>query len=141
MNSDTALNRLIGISNQLSLLNARLQNELLDSRQNSLGLRTMLESSKWELLDLQRELETLRIVSALLLNKAENSQTESIGLLTALKKAEDSLMNLEQSFAAYRQTAAVRITGLEKENRLWKWGSIAAGVLAAGFGTAFFLNR
>jgi len=141
LNSETALNRLIEISKQLSLLNGKLQSELLDSRQNSLGLQTMLEASKWELLDLRRELETLRIVSTELLNKAENSEAELNGLLTVLKKAEYSLVNLEQSFTAYRQTAETRISNLSRENRLWKWSCIAAGVIAAGFGTVLLAGR
>jgi uncharacterized membrane-anchored protein YhcB (DUF1043 family) len=99
------LNRLTEISNQLSLLNERLRNELLDSRQNSRELQSMLELSKQELDSLRQELEHLRIVSAELLSKAENSLTESTELLTALRKAEYSLVSLEQSFAAYRVAA------------------------------------
>jgi hypothetical protein len=45
------------------------------------------------------------------------------------------------SFAAYSETAEKRINTLEKSSRLWKYGCIAAGVLAAGFATAFFIAR
>jgi hypothetical protein len=61
--------------------------------------------------------------------------------LAALRKAESSLVSLEQSFAAYRLTAEQRITRLESENRLLKWGFIAAGVLATGLGTILILSR
>ncbi|MDR0314253.1 MAG: hypothetical protein LBI14_11740, partial [Treponema sp.] len=140
-NSSAALNRLTEISNQLSLLNERLRNELLDSRQNSRELQNMLELSKQELDGLRQELERLRIVSAELSNRAENSLTESTELLTALKRAESSLVSLEQSFAAYRLAVEQRIQRLERENKLWKWGCIAAGVLATGLGTLLLIGR
>jgi predicted nucleic acid-binding Zn-ribbon protein len=101
----------------------------------------MLETSRLELEELKRELEALRISSTELLAAAENSQTELTALGAALRKAESSLMSLELSFAAYREAAEGRIKTLSKEKRLWKWGCIAAGVLAAGFGTAFFVGR
>jgi len=142
------LNRLIEISGQLSTLNERLRSELQDSRRSSRELQTMLESSKRELDGLRRELETLRQElealhnsSTQLLAAAENSQTELTAVQAALKKAESSLASLEQSFAAYRQAAERRINSLERQNRLWKWGCIAAGVLAAGFGTAFLVTQ
>ena len=75
------------------------------------------------------------------LSAAESSQTELTALQTALRKAESSLMSLELSFAACRQTAETRINTLERQNRLWKWGCIAAGVLAVGFGTAFLARN
>ena len=141
--SVNALNRLLEISGQLSNLNERLRNELQDSRQSSRELQTMLEASKQELDGLRRELgtlkqelEVLQNTSAELLSKAENSQTELAGLRAALRKAESSLTSLELSFAAYREAAENRMSSLEKEKRLWKWGCIAAGVLAAGFGAA-----
>jgi hypothetical protein len=139
--SNDALNRLTEISNQLSLLNEKLRIELLDSRQSSRELQIMLELSRQELEGLRNELEYLRIVSAELLSRAESSQTESTELLTALRKAEYSLVSLEQSFAVYRLTAEQRISRLEKENRLWKWGCIVAGVLAAGLGTYIAFSR
>jgi uncharacterized membrane-anchored protein YhcB (DUF1043 family) len=135
------LNRLTEISNQLSLLNERLRNELLDSRQNSRELQSMLELSKQELDSLRQELEHLRIVSAELLSRAEYSLTESTELLTALRKAESSLVSLEQSFGAYRLAAEQRIQRLERENTLWKWGCIAAGVLATGLGAFLLIGR
>jgi hypothetical protein len=58
-----------------------------------------------------------------------------------LSKAESSLTSLEISFAAYREAAETGIKRLERENRLWKWGCIASGVLAAGFVTAFAVSR
>ena len=140
-NSGNALNRLIEISAQLSILNGKLQGELQNSRQNSRELQIMFEASRKELEGLKQELETLHNSSTELLIKAENSQTELTGLQAALRKAESSLMSLELSFAAYRESAEKRIAGLERENHLWKWGCIAAGVLAAGFGTAFLVTR
>ena len=154
-NSESALNRLIGISAQLSTLNERLREELQDSRRNSTQLQSMLETSKRELEGLReelrvlkpelealkQELEALQSGSTELLFAAENSLTELTALQAALRKAESSLMSLELSFSAYRQTAENRIRRLERENRLWKWGCAAAGVLAAGFGTAFLLGR
>ena len=140
-NSENALNRLIEISSQLSNLNERLREELQDSRQSSRELQTMLEASRKELEGLKQELEALRHNSTGLLIKAENSQTELTMLLSTLRKAEYSLMSLELSFAAYRETAEREISTLAKEKRLWKWGFVAAGVLAVGFGGAFFLGR
>ena len=139
-NSENALNRLIEISTQLSTLNERLRIELQDSRQSSRELQSMLEASRKELETLRGELETLHSSSTELLTKAENSQTELAALRTALRKAESSLMSLELSFEAYRESAERRIDTLAKQGRLWKWGCIGAGVLAAGFGTAFLLN-
>ena len=147
-NSGNALIRLIEISTQLSNLNARLQNELQDSRRSSRELQTMLETSrkeleglKQELGTLKQELEALSSTSAELSIKAENSQMELNVLQEVLKKAESSLMSLELSFNAYRDTAQAKISSLEKENRLWRWGCIAAGILAAGIGTAFMIGR
>ena len=140
-NSGNALNRLIEISGQLSMLNEKLQGELNDSRQNSRELQNMLETSKLELGGLRRELEALRSSSTDLLAAAENSQTELTVLRSALMKAESSLMSLEISFAAYREAAERKIKGLERQNRFWKWGCIGAGVLAVGFGTGFLLSR
>jgi len=146
--SAAALNRLIEISAQLSTLNGRLQNELQDSRRSSRELQTMLETSRKELEGLRGELETLKqelaalhSTSAELLTKEENSQTELAALREALRKAESSLTSLELSFAAYRETAESRINSLERENRLWKWGCIAAGILAAGFGAALLIGK
>ena len=141
LNSGIALNRLIGISTQLSNLNERLRSELQDSKRNSLELQSMLEDSKRELEELRQELEALRNSSKELLSAAENSQTELAALMTALRKAESSLMSLEISFAAYREAAESRISSLERKNKLLKWGFIATGVLAAGFGTAFLIAR
>jgi hypothetical protein len=101
----------------------------------------MLELSRQELEGLRQELEYLRTVSAELLSRAETSQTESTELLAALRKAESSLVSLEQSFAAYRLTAEQRILRLEKENNLWKWGCIAAGVLATGLVAVLLIGR
>jgi len=140
-NSGSALNRLIEISTQLSSLNERLSEELQNSRQSSWELQIMLESSKKELEELRQELAVLRNSSMELLTKAENSQTELTTLEEALRKAGSSLMSLELSFASYREAAEGRIKTLEKEKRLWKWGGIAAGVLAAGFGFAFLAGR
>jgi predicted nucleic acid-binding Zn-ribbon protein len=140
-NSGGTLNRLLEISAQLSTLNERLREELSDSRQSSRELQIMLEASRKELEELKTELELLRHNSTGLLSKAENSQAELTALLTALRRAESSLMSLELSFTAYRETAEQRIRGLDREKRLWKWGCIAAGVLAAGFGGAFLLGR
>ena len=147
-NSEDALTRLTAISVQLSALNEKLQKELQDSRQNSKELQNMLESSKREAEYLRQELEVLKTEagtfqknSAGLLNAAENSQTELTALQEALRKAESSLMSLELSFAAYRETAEGRIKTLEKRNRVWKWGCIAAGVLAAGLGTALLVSK
>ena len=139
--SGNTLNRLIEISNQLSQLNERLRSELLVSRQNSWELQIMLEASKQELDGLRQELTTLRNVSTELLNKAQTSLSESTELVTALKKAESSLSSLELSFTLYRETAEAKISTLEKQNRLWKWGCIAAGVLAAGFGTLLVISH
>jgi type IV secretory pathway component VirB8 len=58
-----------------------------------------------------------------------------------LRKAESSLVSLEQSFAAYRLTAEQRISRLENQNRLLKWGFIAAGVLATGLGISLVISR
>jgi hypothetical protein len=58
-----------------------------------------------------------------------------------LRTAESSLTNLGLSFAAYSETAEKRINTLERNSRLWKYGCVAAGVLAAGFATAFFAGR
>ena len=140
-NSGNALNRLIEISDQLSLLNGKLRSELQDSRQNSRELQNMLEASTLELNGLKQELTVLRTASTELLGKAERSLLESTELQTALKKAESSLASLELSFALYREAAERKISGLEKKNRLWKWGSIAAGVLAAGFAAALIITR
>jgi chromosome segregation ATPase len=146
-NSGNALNRLIEISDQLSQLNERLRNELQDSRQNSRELQTMLEASRreldglrQELGPLKQELQVLQSASTALLNKAENSLLESTELLTALKKAESSLMSLEHSFALYQQTAERKILSLEKQSKFWKWGCVAAGVLAAGFCAALVMS-
>jgi len=146
-NSENTLNRLIEISAQLSNLNGKLQNELQDSRRNSRELQSMLEESRKELENLRQELlvlkqeaVTLQNSSTELLIKAENSQTELIALQETLRKAESSLTSLELSFAAYREAVENRMSSLEKEKRLWKWGCIAAGVLAAGFG-AVMLSR
>jgi len=146
--SGNALNRLIEISGQLSALNERLHSELQDSRQSSRELQTMLEASRKELGELRRELgvlkqelEVLQSTSTELRIAAENSQRELTGLQTALRKAESSLASLELSFAAYRQAAEKRISSLERQNRLWKWGCIAAGILSVGFGTAFLAGR
>ena len=138
-NSGNALNRLIGISVQLSALNERLRSELQDSRQSSRELQIMLESSRKELEELRQELRALQSSSTGLLLKAENSQTELAALQTALRKAESSLMSLELSLAAYKVTAEQKIKTLEREKRLWKWGFMAAAVLAAGFGTALLV--
>jgi uncharacterized coiled-coil DUF342 family protein len=140
-NSENALSRLIEISGQLSTLNERLREELQDSRQNSRELQSRLEVSRQELEELRKELAELQRNSMGLLLKAESSQTELAGLLTALRTAESSLMSLQLSFAAYSETAEKRIKTLEKNSRLWKYGCIAAGVLAAGFATAFFAGR
>ena len=147
-NSGSALNRLIEISSQLSNLNEKLRIELQDSKQSSRELQIMLETSRKELEGLRQELEvlkqelgSLRNSSTELLVKAENSQTELAALQTALRKAESSLTSLEISFAAYREVSENRIQKLEKEKRLWKWGCIAAGVLAIGFGAAFLAGR
>ena len=140
-NSENALNRLIGISTQLSTLNERLRSELQDSRQNSRELQTMLEASRRELEELRQELMILRNNSTGLLIKAENSQTELTALQTTLRRAESSLMSLEISFWAYRETAEKTINTLERKNKFLKWGLAAAGIAAAGFGIAFFAGR
>ena len=139
--SETALNRLIEISTQLSALNEKLQNELQISRQSSSELQNMLKASRKELDELKTELEVLRETSVLLLTKAENSQMELTDLLLVLRKADSSLMSLDLSFTAYKQTAEKQIKNLNREKTLWKWGCIAAGGLAAGFGTAFLISR
>jgi chromosome segregation ATPase len=135
-----ALNRLIEISTQLSNLNEKLRSELQDSKKSSSELQNMLEISRMELDALRKELSALRTSSEELLSKAENSQTELNALQTVLRKAESSLTSLELSFAAYREASENRIRVLEKEKRRWKWGFIAAGVLAAGFGAAFIIK-
>jgi len=140
-NSENALSRLIEISTQLSSLNERLREELQNSRQSSRELQITLESSKRELEELRQELAVLHSSSTGLLIKAENSQAELTALVAALRKAESSLMSLELSFAAYRESAEGRIKTLEKKNRFWKWGCIAAGILAAGAGTALLVTR
>ena len=140
-NSESALSRLIEISDQLSILNERLRSELQGSRQNYRELQTMLEISRQELDGLRLELKVLQNVSTELLNSAENSLLESTELMTALKKAEVSLASLELSFAFYREAAEWKITSLEKQNRLWRWGCIAAGILAAGLGTTLMISR
>ena len=140
-NSENALNRLIEISAQLSVLNERLHSELQDSRRNSSQLQSMLEESKRELEELRRELKDLQNNSTELSERAENSLTEFTALEAALKKAESSLMSLEFSFEAYRLTAEKRINVLERQNKAWKWGFTAAGVLAAGFATAFLVGQ
>ena len=139
--SENVLNRLIGISNQLSTLNGRLQSELQDFRRNSRELQTMLETSRMELDVLRQELEVLHSSSTELLTKAESSQTESAELRATLRKAESSLLSLDLSFEAYRKTAEGRIKNLERDSKLWKWGCIAAGVLAIGFGAAYAAGR
>ena len=139
--SGNALSRLIEISAQLSTLNEKLRSELQDSRRSSRELQTMLETSKQEFDELRRELEILRNTSMELLIAAEHSQTELTALQAALRKAESSLMSLELSFAAYREAAERRIYSLERQNRFWKWGCVAAGALAAGFGIALLTGR
>jgi uncharacterized coiled-coil DUF342 family protein len=140
-NSENALSRLIEISGQLSILNERLREELQDSRQSSRDLQSRLEVSRRELEELRQELGELQNSSMGLLLKAESSQRELTELLTALRTAESSLTSLGLSFAAYSETAERRIKSLERNNRIWKYGCIAAGVLAAGFGIAFFAGR
>jgi septal ring factor EnvC (AmiA/AmiB activator) len=140
-NSENALSRLIEISEQLSTLNERLRGELQDSRQSSRELQSRLEASRKELEELRQELAELQRNSMGLLLKAESSQTELAGLLTALRTAESSLTSLGLSFAAYSETAEKRINTLEKSSRLWKYGCITAGALAAGFAIAFFAGR
>ena len=132
--SGNVLNRLIAISQSLSRLNENLQKELQDSRQNSRELLTMLEASRQELSIYRQELEALRTDSMELLNKAESSLTELAALQAALRKAESSLMSLELSFEAYHRAAEQKINPLTMEAKYWKWGCIAAGLLAAGFG-------
>ena len=139
--STGALNRLIEISEQLSILNANLRNELQESRRNSTELQNMLEASKKELDEMRQELETLRNASTELLNRAAYSLTESTELTAALNKAEYSLVSLEQSFSAYRTQAESRVQSLERENRLWKWGFIITGVLAAGLTAGLVLSQ
>ena len=139
--SESALSRLIEISNQLSALNGRLQNELQDSRKSSRELQSMLENSRKELEELKQELELLRNSSAELLTKAESSQTELSALQEALRTAGSSLMSLELSFSDYREAAESRIASLKKENRFWKFGFAAAGVLSAGLGLTLLLGR
>ena len=147
-NSSIALSRLIEISTQLSTLNERLQNELQNSRQSSISLQNMLETSRLELDGLRlelgvlrQELETLQFNSKELLTRAESSQTELTALLAALRKAETSLMSLELSFAAYREASESRINTLAREKALWKWGCVSVSVLAVGFGAAYLLNN
>ena len=139
--SQNTLSRLIEISAQLSALNGKLQSELQDSRKNSRELHTMLEASRQELETLKQELEVLRNSSTELLYKAESSQTELTALQEALRKAGSSLMSLELSFASYREEAERQISTLNREKKFWKLGCIAAGILTAGFGTAYMLDR
>jgi ABC-type multidrug transport system fused ATPase/permease subunit len=140
-NSENALSRLIEISNQLSILNERLRGELQDSRQSSRDLQSRLEASRRELEELRQELAELQRNSMGLLLKAENSQTELAALQTALRTAESSLTSLGLSFAAYSEAAEKKIKTLEKNSRIWKFGCIAAGAIAAGFAIAFFAGR
>jgi len=140
-NSSATLSRLTAISTQLSLLNERLQIELQDSMRNSVELETMLEASKKELGELRRELTVLQTTSTELRSVAENSLTEFNALQAALRKAESSLRSLELSFAAYRQASEQKIITLERQNRFWKWGCTAVGILAAGFGAAILMER
>jgi hypothetical protein len=58
-----------------------------------------------------------------------------------LRRADSSLMSLELSFAAYQETSQRRINTLTREKTLWKWGCIAAGVLAVGFGAVSLAGR
>ena len=139
--SESTLNRLIGISHQLSTLNEKLHSELQNSRRNSMELQTMLAESKQELEELKNELEVLRSDSTELLIKAESSQTELTVLQEALRKAGSSLMSLELSFALYREEAEKKIRSLSRENKLWKWSFIGASVIAAGMSTAFLFTR
>ena len=90
---------------------------------------------------LRQELETLQFNSTELLTRAESSQVELTGLKTALRRADSSLMSLELSFAAYREASQARINVLAREKTLWKWGCVAAGALAAGFGAAYLIGR
>jgi predicted nucleic acid-binding Zn-ribbon protein len=103
--------------------------------------RRELDGLRQELSFLEQELEALRKNSTELLIRAESSQTELAALQAALRKAESSLMSLEISFAAYQRAAEDKIDALSRENRLWKWGCAAAGILAVGFGTAFMIRR
>ena len=108
----------------------------------------MLESSKKELEGLRLELsmlkqeaEALQNSSTELLIAADKSLTELTALQEALRKAESSLMSLELSFAAYRRAAEGKISVLERKNKFWKWSCAAAGILAAGLGTALLAGR
>ena len=139
--SQNELSRLIGISTRLAELNERLRTELADSRRNSAELSNTLGASKTELDTLKAELEALRQTSTALLNRAELSNQELNGLREALRRAESSLTSLEQSFGAYRMTAESRIARLERSGRLFKYGFIAAAVLAVGGWTAFAIGR
>jgi len=139
-NSENALNRLIGISAQLSILNERLSAELQDSRKSSRELQIMLEASRKELEELRQELRVLHSSSMELSIKAESSLTELTALQTALRKAESSLMSLELSFKAYQEMAEGRMKTLEREKRFFKWGFIITGILAAGAGTALLVR-
>ena len=141
LNSGNTLNRLTEISAQLSALNERLHSELQSSMRNSRELETMLEASRKELDGLRQELERLHQTSTELRNAAENSLMVSNGLQAALKKAESSLTSLERSFAAYRQASEKKISSLERQNRLWKWGCAAVGVVAAGLGASLLITR
>jgi septal ring factor EnvC (AmiA/AmiB activator) len=136
--SESELSRLLEISNQLAALNERLKNELEDSRKNSQSLRDTLGKSKEELDVLRAELQRLRAASTALLNTQEESLTDLTLLQTALMKAEFSLTNLEQSFAAYRQTAELRIAGLEKSRKVWRiaFFSICGAALVSGITAA-----
>ena len=141
LKSDSALNRLIEISARLSTLNEKLRGELQDSRRNSGELVITLEASKRELGELRRELEISRSVLTELRGAAENSLLELSALQMELRKAESSLMSLELSFMAYRQASQKRITSLERQSRLLKWGCVAAGILAAGFATTSLMGK
>jgi predicted nucleic acid-binding Zn-ribbon protein len=130
--SGNELEKLIGISERLGELNRTLRNELDDSRKNSEELRLMLTKSKNELDVLRAELEQLRMTSTGLLSRVDGSQTELTGLQEALMKAESSLTSLERSFAAYRQTAELRIAGLERSRNGYRIAFFTAAGLALG---------
>ncbi|GHV41407.1 hypothetical protein AGMMS49546_17210 [Spirochaetia bacterium] len=130
--SGNELERLIGISERLGELNRTLRSELDDSRKSSEELRLMLAKSKAELDALRAELEQLRTTSTGLLNRADGSLTELTALQEALTKANSSLTNLEQSFAAYRQTAELRIAGLERSRSIYRIAFFTAAGLALG---------
>jgi predicted nucleic acid-binding Zn-ribbon protein len=130
--SGNEVQRLIEISTRLAELNTTLRNELDGSRRNSEDLQLTLGKSKNELDTLRTELEQLRTASTMLLSKAEGSQTELTALREALTKAESSLTSLEQSFAAYRQTAELKIAGLEKSRRFYRTAFFTAAAFALG---------